>query len=175
MLCLNTQECCFFILVNHALNIRWKTHFCGHWKIIAGRWSKHFELIIKQYIFLSFFFRFMYDILPVSMPFSPIIPPSPSPTESKRLFYTSVSISNFLHWKTWMHVLLTCNVNKGISRNSACPSHLILIQFSLVAIQSKCLNDALTGTRQNLLENNLKNYGNLTCRIVITSFLKSFQ
>ena len=26
------------------------------------------------------------------MPFSHIIPPSPSPTESKRLFYTSVSL-----------------------------------------------------------------------------------
>ena len=36
--------------------------------------------------------RFIYDIMHVSMPFSRIIPPSPSPTESKRLFYTSVSL-----------------------------------------------------------------------------------
>ena len=35
---------------------------------------------------------FTYDILHVSMPFSPIIPPSPSHTESKRLFNTSVSL-----------------------------------------------------------------------------------
>ena len=33
-----------------------------------------------------------YMILYVSMPFSQIIPPSPSPTESIRLFYTSVSL-----------------------------------------------------------------------------------
>jgi len=36
--------------------------------------------------------RFIYDIIRVSMPFSQIISPSPSPTESKRLFYASVSL-----------------------------------------------------------------------------------
>ena len=36
--------------------------------------------------------HFLYDIIHISMPFSQIIPPSPSPTESKRLFYTSVSL-----------------------------------------------------------------------------------
>ena len=36
--------------------------------------------------------RFIYDIIHVSMPFSQITPPPPSPTESKRLFYTSVSL-----------------------------------------------------------------------------------
>ena len=35
--------------------------------------------------------HFLYDIIHVLMPFSKIIPP-PSPTESKRLFYTSVSL-----------------------------------------------------------------------------------
>ena len=36
--------------------------------------------------------RFIHDIIHVSMPFSQIFPPSPCPTESIRLFYTSVSL-----------------------------------------------------------------------------------
>ena len=36
--------------------------------------------------------HFTYDNIHVPMPFSHIIPPSPSPTESERLFYTSVSL-----------------------------------------------------------------------------------
>ena len=45
-----------------------------------------------QYHALSVDWWFVSYMIHVSMPFSQIIPPSPSPTESKRLFYTSVSL-----------------------------------------------------------------------------------
>ena len=44
---------------------------------------------------------FIYDIIHVLMPFSQIILPSSSPTESERLFYTSVSLL-LSHIELWL-------------------------------------------------------------------------
>ena len=49
---------------------------------------KHPVFCIKHRLAL----HFLHDSIHVSMPFSQIIPPSPSPTKSKSLFFTSVSL-----------------------------------------------------------------------------------
>ena len=71
---------------------------------------KHPVSCIKPGLAICFFY-----IIHVSMPFSQIIPPSPSPTESKRLFYTSVSLLLSRIWgyryhlsKFHIYVLVYC-------------------------------------------------------------------
>ena len=87
-----------------------------------------------------------YMILHVSMPFSQLFPPSPSPTESIRLFYTSVSLllsctqgycyhlskKHFESRKLFTSILTLVHTCQGLGRDlSLLPSHAFIWYPSL--------------------------------------------
>ena len=89
--------------------------------------------------------HFTYDNLHVSMPFSQIIPPSPSLTESRRLFYTSVSlllscIQGYRYHLSKFHIyaLVYC-----IGVFLSVLLHTVSVQFSSVAQSCPTLCDPM--------------------------------
>ena len=82
----------FTILYWFCHTVTWIRHGCTYVPHLSGSFQctspEHPVSCIESGLAICF----IYDNLHVSIPFSHIIPPSPSPTESRRLFYTSVSL-----------------------------------------------------------------------------------
>ena len=76
---------CFFVflmLFNYSIYlVHFYLPYCQRFFYFSNLSSNTFDLLVS--ILFGLAIRFIYDIIQVSMPFSQIIPPSPSPTESK--------------------------------------------------------------------------------------------
>ena len=85
--------------------------------------------------------RFIYDIIHISMPFSQIIPPSPSPTESKRLMYRTESLLSLLASFLWPLTGSVLSLSDS-SKLQSCVMFIIFkpITFNLVIFKTYYLN-----------------------------------
>ena len=79
---------------------------------------------------------FIHDIIHASVPFSQFFPPSPSPTESIRVFYTSVSLllSRTIYDKPTANIILNGEKLKAFplkGTRQGCPLSLLLFNIVL--------------------------------------------
>ena len=94
--------------------------------------------------------RFIYDIIHVSVPFSQIIPPSPSPIESKRLFCTSVSlllscIQGYHYHLSKFHIYALVYGGGGAGGLPSMGSHRVGHDWSDLAAAAYCIGVFLSG------------------------------